>query len=81
LVSTDSDEWPPKHCRFKPQTGSDVVLHCWFEPSPNHFLIFKLITGIEGTSLSVVTNPAVMRSAVMSKSGVVACMKNFGSWL
>ena len=40
-------------------------------PSPNHFLIFKLITSSEGTSLPVLTNPAVMRSAVMCKSGVV----------
>ena len=25
-----SDEWLPKHYRFKPQTDSDVVLHCRF---------------------------------------------------
>ena len=59
------------HCRLKPQTGSDVVLHCQFYPKPNHFLIFKLITSSEDTSLSVLTNPAVMRPAVMCKSGVV----------
>jgi hypothetical protein len=30
LAKTGSDEWPPKHCRFKPQTGNNVVLHCRF---------------------------------------------------
>ena len=42
-----------------------------FSPAPIIFFIFKLITGSEGTSLLVVTNPTVMRPAVMSKSGVV----------
>ena len=30
LAWTGSDKWPPKHYRFKPQTGSDVVLHYRF---------------------------------------------------
>ena len=38
-----------------------------FSPTLIIFFIFKLITGSEGTSLPVVTNPAVMRPTVMSK--------------
>ena len=73
LARTGSDKWPITHCWCKPQTGSDsdVVLHYRFYPSPNHFLIFKLRTGSESTSLPVLTNPAEMRPAVMSKSVVV----------
>ena len=71
LVRTNSDKWPPSHYRCKPQTGSDVVLHYRFQPSPNNFLIFKLIIDNEGTSLSVLTNLVVMRPTVMSKSVVV----------
>ena len=71
LVRTGSDKWPPTHCRCKPQTNSDVVLHYRFNPSPNHFLIFKLRTGSEGISLPVLTNPTVMRPAVISESVVV----------
>jgi hypothetical protein len=41
-----------------------------FSPSPNHFLIFRLRTSSEGKSLPVLTNPAVMRPAVMSNSVV-----------
>ena len=45
-----------------------------FSPAPIIFFIFKLITGSEGTSLPVLTNPAVMMPVVMCKSGVVfAC--------
>jgi hypothetical protein len=60
LARTGSDKWTSSHCRFKPQTGKDVDLHWRFWPSPNHFLIFKLRTGSEGTSLPVHSNLAVM---------------------
>jgi hypothetical protein len=65
LARTESDKWPPAHYRCKPQTSSDVVLHCQFLSSPNYFLIFKLRTGSEGTSLPVLTNPAVMSNSVV----------------
>ena len=42
-----------------------------FSPALIIFFIFKLITDSEGTSLPVLTNPAVMMPAVMCKSGVV----------
>jgi hypothetical protein len=71
LARTGSDKWSSTHCRCQPQTGNDVDLHCWFWPSPNHFVIFKLRTGSEGTSLPVHPNPAVMRPAVMSNFVVV----------
>jgi hypothetical protein len=30
LARTGSDKWPPTHYRWKPQIGSDVVLHYQF---------------------------------------------------
>ena len=42
-----------------------------FSPAPIIFFIFKLITGSEGASLPVLTNPTVMMPAVTCKSGVV----------
>ena len=42
-----------------------------FNLAPIIFFFFKLITGSEDTSLSVLTKPAVMMPTVMSKSGVV----------
>jgi hypothetical protein len=48
-------------------------------PAPIIFFIFKLITGSEGISLSVLTNPTVMMPVVMCKSGVAtyACIPGF----
>jgi hypothetical protein len=73
LARIGSDKWTSSHCRCKPQTGSDVDLHCQFWSSPNYFLIFKLRTGNKGTSLLVHSNPAVMRLVVMFRSIVVIC--------
>ena len=45
------------------------------------FFIFKLITDSEGTSLPVLTNPAVMMLAVMCKSDVVKVIEEAsGNW-
>ena len=45
-----------------------------FSPAPIIFLIFKLITDSEGTSLPVLINPTVMRPIVMCKSDVVIAL-------
>ena len=41
LDRTGSDKQTSSHYRCKPQTRSDVDLHCRFWPSPNHFVILS----------------------------------------